>query len=244
MQAGTLSATIRHSMAEQEHSISLGGSLLYEKTQTPEIRTDFIRDLSSLFIDFSQQGYRFHIICGGGKLARIYRDAARKLGVVDSRTLDNLGVIASHINAKLFGAALRSLGAEALYQTDPYRKKDVLISVSGGYGVGHTTDYVAVKTSILYGLSEIVNLTDVPGIHPQAGTELDKSKIISQLTWTEFTAMQKEIYAPGMSTPFDPIAAIEAQKNKITAVILSGSDLLNFECYLKGETFKGTVITP
>jgi len=81
------------------------------------------------------------------------------------------------------------------------------------------------------------------GIYSQKGQELDKSKIYKQLTWGEFIAMKQEAHTPGISTPFDPVAALEAQRNNITAVILNGNNLGNFRSYLEGNEFEGTIIS-
>lgn len=56
--------------------------------------------------------------------------------------------------------------------------------------------------------------------------------------------MKKEAHIPGISTPFDPEAAKEAQKNNITVVILDGNNLVNLRNYFEGKCFEGTVITP
>lgn len=229
-------------MAKREHAVSLGGSLIFQEAQ--DVRTELIHDLSLLFQDSCDQGYRFYIVCGGGKLARLYRDAARTLGVVDTKILDGLGVAASHINARLFNASLMSLGIDSSYERHPYHKKNVLISVTGGSGVGHTTDYVAVKLAILHGLKTVVNLTDVPGVHPQIKDALDRNQIIPQLTWDDFRTMKQESHSPGISTPFDPEAALLAQENQITALILNGSDLSNINNCFSNRQFRGTVITP
>jgi len=45
-----------------------------------------------------------------------------------------------------------------------------------------------------------------------------------------------------MNKPFDPIASREAEKLGLEVVILNGKKLRNFERYLDGEKFVGTVI--
>lgn len=228
-------------MFGKEYSISAGGSLFLSANK--EISSYFITRLSNFFNDFSTQGYRFHIVCGGGKLARLYIDGARKAGVTDIQELDALGILATHLNAQLLYAALKAQNPEVKYDRNPYVKQDSIISVTGGSGTGHTTDYVAVKIAMMHGFDKIINLTDVEGIYPQTGDILDKSCVIPHLTWNNFLLMKQERHTPGINTPFDPEAARLAQKNNITAIILSGHNLSNIGNYLEGIKFTGTVIS-
>lgn len=81
-------------------------------------------------------------------------------------------------------------------------EREYAVSV-GGSGGGYTTDYIAVRVAVEYGLDKVINLTD-----------------------------------------FDPVAAREAQRDSITAIILDGNDLPNLRNYLEEKEFKGTIITP
>jgi len=229
-------------MNSKEYSISAGGSLFFDKNK--EISSSFITKISDFFKNFSDRGYRFHIICGGGPLARLYIDGARQAGVTDTQMLDLLGISMTHINARLLYTALRARDQKVTYNHNPYLEEDSIISISGGFGVGHTTDYVAVKIAIMFGLDKIINLTNVEGIYPQIEGNLDKSRIISEMAWSNFISMKQETHTPGINTPFDPEAAQLAQENNITAIILNGHNLLNFSNYLIGNKFIGTIITP
>jgi len=51
-------------------------------------------------------------------------------------------------------------------------------------------------------------------------------------------------WIPGLPCPIDPIAAEEAQKLKIRAIVIRGTDLKNFERLLSDKKFRGTIIEP
>jgi uridylate kinase len=51
-----------------------------------------------------------------------------------------------------------------------------------------------------------------------------------------------EKWDPGLNTPFDPVAAKEAEKIGLEVVVMNGKKLKNFENYLDGKEFIGTKI--
>jgi len=58
---------------------------------------------------------------GGGKTARIYQEAARKLGIVSCGDLDLIGIYATHINAHLVRNVSYEYAVEGII--DDFRKK-------------------------------------------------------------------------------------------------------------------------
>ena len=65
---------------------------------------------------------------------------------------------------------------------------------------------------------------------------------IEDITWTDFRKLIPETWDPGLSSPFDPIAAKEAQANGIEVACINGNDLSSLEHYLNEEPFIGTRI--
>ena len=55
--------------------ISLGGSLIVPN----EIDTVFLRNFKNLVVKKIEQGFKFIIIAGGGKISRKYVDAAKQI---------------------------------------------------------------------------------------------------------------------------------------------------------------------
>jgi uridylate kinase len=48
---------------------------------------------------------------------------------------------------------------------------------------------------------------------------------------------------PGLSSPFDPVAAREAEKSNLEVAVINGAKLGEFENYLDGKPFVGTTIS-
>ena len=65
---------------------------------------------------------------------------------------------------------------------------------------------------------------------------------IKNILWKDFRKIVGNKWEPRMNKPFDPIASREAEKLGLEVVILNGKKLKNFERYLNGEKFIGTVI--
>ena len=61
------------------------------------------------------------------------------------------------------------------------------------------------------------------------------------MNWKNFSKLINQKWKAGMNTPFDPIAAKEAQKSKMKVYII-GRDLKNLENLLEGKKFNGTTI--
>ena len=55
--------------------ISLGGSIIVPD----KINVEFLKDFKKLINDFVEKGNKAIIVCGGGKTARLYQNAASKI---------------------------------------------------------------------------------------------------------------------------------------------------------------------
>ena len=88
--------------------MSLGGSMVVPD----KIDLKFIKEFKKLILDFTNQGHKAAIICGGGKTCRIYQDAARELGCKDNDDLDWIGIRSTNLNAEL----VRSVFGEDAYE--------------------------------------------------------------------------------------------------------------------------------
>ena len=68
------------------------------------------------------------------------------------------------------------------------------------------------------------------------------AKPIKKTSWKEFRKILPKNWSPGLNSPFDPIAAKEAEKLNIEVASLDGKNLDNFERYLNNLNFIGTII--
>jgi uridylate kinase len=74
-----------------------------------------------------------------------------------------------------------------------------------------------------------------PRINPDA-TKIERT------TWSDFRKLIPSEWDPGLSSPFDPIAAKEAERMKLEVAVINGAKLAEFEKYIEGQPFTGTVI--
>ena len=74
-----------------DYIVKFGGSLLFQENL--DVKRDELLKLSEIVI--SSKNVR-GVVCGGGKIARKYIAAGRKLGFEES-LLDNLGILVSRI---------------------------------------------------------------------------------------------------------------------------------------------------
>ena len=217
--------------------ISLGGSVLVND----EPDTGFLREFQRLIL--RQATKRKVFICvGGGSTARRYQKALEGFGSgPDAR--DWIGIHATRLNAHLLRLSFGKDADQKLVEHPKYphatRKK---IVIAAGWKPGWSTDYDAVLLAQAVGSSTVVNLTNVDCVYDKDPRRYKDAKPLSQLSWANYKKIIGGRWAPGLHTPFDPIAAREAEKAKIRVVIMDGNDQKNFGNFLEGRKFNGTVL--
>ena len=91
------------------------------------------------------------------------------------------------------------------------------------------------------GAKEVINMSNIDYVYNKDPGKHKDAKKIENLSWNDYRKLSGNVWKAGMSMPFDPIAAKEAQKSKIRVYVV-GNDLLNLQNLLDGRKFKGTVI--
>lgn len=222
--------------------VSVGGSLLVPGT----IDTEFITKFRSLVLSKTRTGSSFYIVAGGGRLARNYQEAARDIRgeeTLDREDMDWLGIHSTRLNAHL----LRTIfieEAQARIVKDPTRKirgRESII-IGAGWKPGWSTDYCAVLAAKTLGATRLVNLSNIDYVYTADPRTNPDAQKIEEIDWTSFRKLIPEEWDPGLSSPFDPIAAREADAAGIEVAIINGAKLEEFEKYLNGEPFIGTII--
>lgn len=219
--------------------LSLGGSLIVPK----EIDTAFLKEFVALVRSYARRKRRFAVICGGGMTARAYQRAARKVAKLDDEALDWIGIEATRLNAfllmRLFG---RDAEETVIYDPSrPFRFKKRIV-VASGWKPGRSTDYDAVLIAKRLKADTIINMSNIDHVY-SADPKKDRSaKPLKSLSWRAYRRMAGDTWTAGLSLPFDPIAAREAQASKISVRII-GKDLKNFRNILDGRAWEGTVIS-
>lgn len=221
--------------------VSVGGSLIVPD----QIDSSFLRSFRELVLRKVSEGFGFYIIAGGGKLARRYQDAAKEVrGDLLSEDADWLGIHSTRLNAHL----LRTLfleEAQGRIIKNPTRSvnRKYPVIVGAGWKPGNSTDYCAVMAAKRLRAKKLVNLSNIDYVYTDDPRKNPDAQKIEQTSWKEFRTLIPEKWDPGLSSPFDPVAAREAEHAKIEVAILNGAKLREFENYLSGAPFAGTVIS-
>ncbi|MBT4540499.1 UMP kinase [Candidatus Woesearchaeota archaeon] len=219
--------------------MSLGGSMVVPD----KIDLKFIKEFKKLILDFTNQGHKAAIICGGGKTCRIYQDAARELGCKDNDDLDWIGIRSTNLNAEL----VRSVFGEDAYEKvidnprDPIKSNKKII-IGSGHEPGHSTDMDAVLLAENIKADVVINLTNIDYVYDKDPKKHKGAKPLKEVTWKDYLEIIGEEWIPGRNTPFDPVASKQAMKLGKKVVIINGNDLKNIKNFLDGKEFIGTII--
>lgn len=220
--------------------VSVGGSLIVPD----QIDTAFLKKLRTYIYKEVEQGKRFVIITGGGKTCRRYQDAAAKVTKLDNEDLDWLGIHATRLNGHLLRSIFRDVAYPVLIKNPKMKVvTDKPVMIAAGWKPGWSTDYVAVQVAKKIGAKKLVNLSNIDFAYDKDPNKFKDARPIKRTTWEEFRKLLPEAWDPGLSSPFDPIAAKDAQKCKMEVAIVNGSKLGQMEKYLRGDKFKGTLIS-
>ncbi|HEX7651300.1 MAG TPA: UMP kinase [Candidatus Paceibacterota bacterium] len=221
--------------------VSVGGSLI-----VPEgIDSAFLADFRARILSAVEQGFTFYIVTGGGKTARRYIEAAHEVrGDLTPEDLDWLGIHATRLNGHL----MRTLFEEQAYKRmvkNPSRdiESDEPIIVGAGWRPGFSTDYCAVAAAKMLGATRLVNLSNIDYVYDKHPKKYPDAKALPKVSWKDFRGLIPAEWDPGLSSPFDPVAAKEAESLGLEVAVMNGARLSEFTNYLEGKDFKGTVIS-
>lgn len=221
--------------------MSVGGSMIVPD----EIDTTFLNNFKTLIEEEIANGKRFVVITGGGKVCRRYQDAARELGCADNTELDWIGIAATKINASLVHAILHDIAHNEVI-VDPNDIKavseDTRVIVASGFKPGNSSDYQSVRIAELSNATKMINLSNTDYVYtddPRSNPDAEK---IEDITWAEFRKLIPAEWDPGLSAPFDPVAAKLAEEKNIEVANINGAKLDELKNYIEGKDFVGTRI--
>jgi len=222
--------------------MSVGGSLIVPD----HIDTDFLIKLKTFIDAQTANGRRFIIIAGGGRTARRYQDAASEVTQLTSDDLDWMGIHATRLNGHL----LRTIFRDSAYKvmiTNPDEVLDVpkaeKIIIASGYRPGCSTDLRAVQIAERVGAKKVINLSNIDYVYTDDPRTNPDAKKLEDISWADFRALIPTDWDPGMSAPFDPIAAKEADEKGIEVAVINGNKPEALNDYLENKEFIGTKIS-
>ena len=222
--------------------MSVGGSLIVPD----QIDPDFLAKLKQFIENEIQTGKRFIIIAGGGKTARRYQDAASAVSEIDNEDLDWMGIHSTRLNGHLLRTIFHKIAhPEMITNPDDIHKvsENDPVVIAAGYRPGSSTDLRAVQIADRVGAKKVINLSNIDYVYTDDPRTNPEAKRLENVSWSEFRALIPEDWDPGMSAPFDPIAAKEADEKGIEVAVINGKNTDELSNYLKGEKFIGTRIS-
>ncbi len=221
--------------------MSVGGSLIVPD----QIDTSFLTNLKKFIQIETANGRRFIIIAGGGRTARRYQEAAANVSNMQNEDLDWLGLHATRLNGHLLLTIFREL-AHPVMITNPDEVLDIPknapLIIAAGYRPGASTDLRAVQIADRVGAKKVINLSNTDYVYTDNPKTNPNAEKIEDIGWDDFRKLIPEEWGPGLSSPFDPVAAKEAQRLNIEVAQINGSKLDEVVNYLHQEPFIGTRI--
>ncbi|HUY62687.1 MAG TPA: UMP kinase [Candidatus Paceibacterota bacterium] len=220
--------------------VSVGGSLIVPD----QIDTDFLTRFKDLVLEKVKGGLSFAIISGGGKTARRYQEAAHAITPLSRHDLDWLGIHATRLNAQLLRNVFVGYAHPQVIKNPTIDiDADEPVIIAAGWQPGCSTDYDAVLMAKNLGARRLVNLSNIDYVYTADPKKDPSARKIEKTSWAEFRKLIPEEWDPGLSSPFDPVAAKEAEALGIEVAIMNGAHLERFSNYLDGIPFVGTIIS-
>ena len=225
--------------------ISMGGSVMIPEKPS----ADFIRDFATILQGSEKKVY---VVIGGGKLARHYISIARELGC-DEGFLDEIGIDATRLNARLLIAAL---GTDAYpvpaknFDESVIRGREFRFVIMGGTHPGHTTDGVAAMLAERLRAERLIIATNVRGVYtadPKKHPEAELFKKMSSEKLLEIASAMEG--GAGKSAVLDPLAARLVLRTRIPTLVCDGrklevvSEAISGSLDTLGMDFNGTFIS-
>lgn len=209
-----------------------------------KIDTSYLKKFRKLILQLLKKGYQIVLVVGGGGVNRQYVEAIKKVARPKDIDLDLLGIAATKLNAELVRVAFSDWAHKEVI-ADPVKKlkTNKKLIIASGWLPGCSTDKDAVLWAKNLGAKTVINLSDIAYVYDKDPDKYKDAKPLHELSWADYLRIVGSKWTPRLSSPFDPIAAQLARKNKTKVVILNGRNLANISAYLADKPFKGTIIS-
>ena len=225
---------------EKQFVVALGGSAVYPN----KIDIEFLKKFRVFILKKVNNGYKFVIIIGGGKLCREFQLAASEVANVANEDKDWIGIHSTRLNAHLLRTIFREIAHPVLFE-ERFKIKNFdshSVIIGAGWKPGWSTDYVAVQIAADLKINEVLILGKPDYVYT-ADFEKDSSACpLKKILWQDYMKLIPGEWDPGMSAPVDPVAARLAGKEKLKVVVAGAKNLENVGKILEGNKFKGTVL--
>lgn len=207
---------------------------------------EIIKSFAGKFKEIHERGHRLVVVAGGGEAARLYIEAARKLGAPES-FCDQIGILISRANASLIIASLE--GAAALRVPESLEELYTLFSsgkivVMGGLQPGQSTNAVAALAAEALRADALINITDVEGVYTSDPKKHPEAKLLKEVTTSELLKILSSGGARAGEYELLDLSAIKViERSKIPTWVISGRDPSNVIKVIEGKSVGTRVIT-
>lgn len=225
------------------HVLSVGGSLIVPRDAP---NAQFLSSFCDLISGFVMRGEKFVLVSGGGKTARVYIDAARRVTELVDDDLDWLGIHATRLNGHLLRTVFRDVAHPVVIKHPPAAplvvdwKGSVLIAA--GWKPGRSTDYVACRIAKRLGAKTVINLSNIAKVYSGDPKKDPAAEPYDHMTWRDYRKLVGNVWSPGLSAPFDPVASLFCQKNGMRAIIMNGMRMEPLLSFLTTGSCEGTIL--
>lgn len=220
--------------------LSVGGSSV-----NPDGKPDcsFVTSLVSVL---KESGFKLGILVGGGRPAREYASAVRKLGGSEYDA-DSVAIMSTRQNAALVLTALGKQVCPSVLTDfeDARRASDQYdIVVMGGTIPGITTDTDAVLLAESIGAKRLVNISNVNGIYDSNPGKNKNAKKYDSLDYQQLISLATESdkRSAGTNFVFDLLACKLIARSKIETHFVSCNEIKDIKNAIKGKKHGGTVV--
>ena len=220
--------------------IALGGSVIFPNN----IDSDFLRRFRLFIRDqVSRYQRKFLIVAGGGKICRAYQQAASEVIQLPSEDQDWLGIHTTRGNAQLLRSVFRDI-ANPVVIDERYKVRTLRypVTIASGWRPGNSTDYIAFALAEDFGVDEVVVAGKPKYVYTKDPRKYKSAKPLTLISWKEYRKLIPRKWVPGAHAPVDSVAARLGQEEGISAFVIGGTDLKNFQDMLNGKEFRGTMI--
>ncbi|MEK7547256.1 MAG: UMP kinase [Patescibacteria group bacterium] len=219
--------------------IALGGSIMYPEA----IDVLFLKNFRKFILKRLRNGSRFIIVAGGGRICRIYQDAAKRIAEVTDEDKDWIGIHTTRTNAHLLRTIFKGIADPIVIDSrDKMKAIKYPITIASGWRPGWSTDYISIAIAEHFKVKEVIIAGKPAHIYDRDPNKHGNAKALHEISWKEYRKLIPEKWRPGLHSPVDPVGAKLAEKKGIAAIIINGKDLKNFGMMLSECEFKGSII--
>lgn len=223
--------------------ISLGGSLVNPGKPDMHYINSFCKMLRLTSYDFG-------IVVGGGKLARVYAQAARERGANEFEA-DVAAIKATKQNAKTVIGVLQKQARGKVYPRvcstfDEAKRaaRKYRFVLMGGTIPGITTDADTVLLAEYLHSKRVLNLSNIDGVYSANPHENPNAKKYTTMTYQQLIELagSNDRRVAGTHFVFDFLACKLIARSRIETHFVHGRNLLDVKKAIEGRKHGGTVI--